>query len=151
MDQVVQAATSSYPDRCIMLPSEAEAFRLFSAYVDEIDPMQHVIHVPTVRDSIRKLYSRINRQEQVEANETVLLLSILGSMASYWSPIVDRHATFDSTQSSTAVSVLWLRQTLDIMEHVRRSSSANLATVQAYLITVFLSVSRAQTDPSKPC
>lgn len=76
----------------------------------------------------------------MEANETVLLLSILASIAFYWiaSDFRSLGDIFSSAEDASQVANLWLRTTLDVLEHVKRAATSSLETVQAGAILVFL-------------
>lgn len=102
--------------------------------------MQHVLHVPTVRRDFEQLYERLKDGERIEPNDTVLLLSILASIASYWSTSDSQPSIrlFDSIHTACKAANHWLKTTLDVLEHVKRTASATLATVQAGMILIFL-------------
>jgi hypothetical protein len=103
-----------------------------------MDPVQHLIHGPTARQSVKQLYRKLHLGEHVEPNETVLLLTTLTSISSYWGLSESSSSAFDTKQTAINVAVLWLRMALDVLEHVRRSASATMETVQAGIIIVFL-------------
>ena len=56
----------------------------------------------------------------------------------YWGLSENTSGIFGSKQTAINVAVLWLRMALDVLEHVRRTASASLETVQAGIIIVFL-------------
>lgn len=101
---------------------------------------QHIIHVPTVQRAIENLYDKLQVGQKVGANETVLLLSILASISSYWSPsdLPSSEVIFDSVQDALRIANHWLKTTLDVFEHVKRAATSSLGTVQAYLLMIFL-------------
>lgn len=106
--------------------------------MEHLDPTQHFIHCPTVKRSMRTLYDQLERGETVEPNQMVLVLSMLASMSSYWGLGQCSNPFFQHRHMAVKVGQLWLRTTLDILEHVRRSASANLETLQASLIALSL-------------
>lgn len=122
--------------------------QLFECYTNQLDPLQHVIHAPSARRAINLLYERLHLGQKLESSQTLLLLSILTSIATYWGLSEDVSTVFgstcfedfasSSTQTALKVSMQWLRTSLDILEHVRRSSSMTLETVQASIIIIFL-------------
>lgn len=140
VDQILQHISLDREERCILLPHKNQTVQLFEAYVEQVDPMQHVLHIPTVRRAIEQLYMRMQVGERVEPNQTVLLLSILASIASYWSPAHAEAPTgiFDSAQNASKAGSHWLKTTLDVLEHVKRTASATLETVQSCLVMIFL-------------
>lgn len=138
--RIIQQASLSdqQHERCILLPSENLALQLFERYAQQLDPLQHLLHVPTTRHSINQLYQHLQNGERVEPNETVLLLTIMTSIASCWGLSDCSSSIFETKQTAINVAVLWLRAALDILEHVRRSASASLETVQASIVIIFL-------------
>ena len=135
-----QASSETGQERIILLPNQDLATTLLNKYVEQLDPLQHLIHSPTTRRRIETLYAKFQVGERVEPNQTVLLLSILASIASYagLSYGLCKAQTFETPQVAINLAVLWLRTSLDILEHVRRSTSATLETVQASVIILFL-------------
>ena len=137
VDEIIQHISAGQHERCILLPQHSQAVQLFNAYVEQVDPMQHVIHVPSVRRAIERLYARMQVGERIEPNDAVLISSILASISSYWSP-AEPTGIFDTVQSACNATHHWLKTTLDILEHVKRTSSATLETVQASAVLAFL-------------
>ena len=133
-----KATFQANDERCILLPDEDVGMHFFDVYVEQLDPVQHLIHGPTARQSVKQLYRKLYLGEHVEPNETVLLLTTLTSISSYWGLSESSSSAFESKQIAINVAVLWLRMALDVLEHVRRSASANMETVQAGIIIVFL-------------
>lgn len=133
-----KATFHTQDERCIYLPEEDIGLQFFDVYTEQLDPVQHLIHGPTARRSIRHLYRKLQLGEQVEANDTVLLLTTLTSIVAYWGLSENTSSVFGSKQQAINVAVLWLRVALDVLEHVRRTASASLETVQAGIIVVFL-------------
>ena len=135
---VQQASLEPQHDRCIFLPTEDQATIVFECYAEKLDPLQHLLHIPTVRQSMKSVYRQLKLGERVEPNQTILLLTIFASMSSYWGLSENTSPIFGSMQTAINVAVLWLRTALDVLEHVRRSASASLETIQASIIIIFL-------------
>jgi hypothetical protein len=125
-------------ERCIYLPDEDFGIHFYDTYAKQLDPLQHLIHGPTTRQSVKQLYRKLHAGENVESNETVLFLATLSSISSYWGLSENTSSFFGSMQTAINVAVFWLRTALDVLEHVRRSASASLETVQACVIIMFL-------------
>ena len=135
---VQQASFEGQHERCILLPDADLGLQLFERYAEQLEPLQHLLHIPTARRSIKLLYEHLKMGERVEANQTVLLLTVMTSIASYWGLSDCSSSIFGAMQTTINVAVMWLRTALDVLEHVRRSAPASLETVQASIITIFL-------------
>lgn len=108
------------------------------AYTQYMDPVQPLVHIPTARCSIQRLYQRLQSGEWIDPNDTVLLLSMHISILAYWGLADNSNPLFVTSQQARKVAIYWLRTVLDIFEHVRRSTSANLETVQSHILCLFL-------------
>jgi hypothetical protein len=139
LDTIVQiAVTGSNIGRVILLPPFKQTLALVDAYIQYLDPTQHCIHCPTIKSRIRFVYDRLERGEAMEPNQCVLVLSIIAAMTCYWGVGQCPNPIFSHQQMTCKVGQLWLRTTLDILEHVRRSAVANLETLQASVISTAL-------------
>lgn len=140
VDMILRHISTNPNMRCILLPQKLQMEGFVNAYIEQVDPMQHVIHVPSVRRNLQQLYMRLEEGKQIEPNETVLLLSILATIASYWSPEDSRSSknSFDSVADATKAGYYWIRTTLDVLEHVKRTATPTLETVQSCLLLIFL-------------
>ena len=112
--------------------------QFFERYAELLDPVQHLLHIPTVRNSIKQLYRQIQLGERIEPNQTVLLLTTTTSISAYWGLSEHDSSIFATMQTAVNVAVFWLRMALDVLEHVRRTASPSLETVQASIIMIFL-------------
>ena len=140
VDMILRHISTNPNTRCVLLPQKLQMEGLVDAYIEQVDPMQHVIHVPSLRRNLQQLYMRLEEGKQIEPNETVLLLSILATIASYWSPQDSRSPgnSFDNVADATKVGYYWIRTTLDVLEHVKRTATPTVETVQSCLLLVFL-------------
>ena len=110
----------------------------FDVYLEQLDPLQHLIHGPTAKEAVRQLYLNLRLGNKAEPNETLLLLAALTSITAYWGLTESTSTVFGSRQTAANVAVFWLRITFDVFEHVRRTASATLETVQASVIMIFM-------------
>lgn len=137
MENIIQfAITETNAERVILIPPYEDSASLADAYIEHLDPAQHIIHIPTVKRNLRVLYDQLERGDAVEPNQTVLALAMLAAMASYWGLGQCSNAFFPRQHMAIKVGQLWLRTTLDILEYVRRSAAANLETLQASMIAM---------------
>lgn len=79
-----KSASQCHDDHCILLPDEDVGVHFFGVYMEQLDPVQHLIHGPSARQSVKQLYDKLLVGDHVEPNDTVLLLTTLASITSYW-------------------------------------------------------------------
>ncbi|KAK5173531.1 uncharacterized protein LTR77_002212 [Saxophila tyrrhenica] len=140
LEEIISHALSA-PDqsqRTILLPPYEQAKSLMERYIEQLDPVQHLIHCPTVRRDVDELYSHLIQGRSVEPGRTVLLLAMLTSMGSYWGMGGNENPYFTTGSVASKVGMFWLRTAMDVLEHTRRSASASLECVQANIILMFL-------------
>lgn len=140
LEEVAQhISQSSGGELCIPLLRKQQTMELFEFYMERMDSAQHILHPPTVRHSLEALFRDIEAGYNIAPNRTVLLLAICTTVATYWAFLEKGPMSFfASTQQAKDTGFHWLRTTLDVLEHVRRSGPATLETVQASIFVVFL-------------
>ncbi|KAK4929188.1 hypothetical protein LTR49_004085 [Elasticomyces elasticus] len=124
----------------ILIPQREDAIRLFACYVEHVDALQHVIHVPSVRERFELLYDNFEKPqpELVDGGLLALLLAVLGHTAGFWALGSSHGSLFDSRPDALALSTYWLRCTLDSLEHVWRVEESSMEALQAQILTMFL-------------
>jgi hypothetical protein len=100
-------------------------------YIKDITYLHHVIHTPTLRATVDQLYADLSAGTQVKIEKASLVLSILASVACLWTS--DPSSVVDSNHQS----LLWIKATLDVLEHSQRSGNVSIETVQAIIIVAF--------------
>ena len=120
-----------------MLPTYDHATRIFDDYVRSIDAAQHVIHTPTMRSLIDRLYGQLIDNQKVEPGQVALLLSILASVAFYSIFDEDTAHLFPSQQVGGEAALQWTKYAMDCLEHSRRTTSGSLEAVQTHIILGF--------------
>jgi hypothetical protein len=139
LDEIKQYATSEAPpSRIILIPPYDDTTLLVEQYMEQLDPAQHIIHCPTVYRDIETLYIQLHQGQPVAPERTALLLAILTSMGSYWGLAKSESRFLSPASSAAKVGILWLRTTMDVLEHARRSASASLDLIQANVLLFFL-------------
>ena len=61
------------------LPTHPQALRLFDHYVDSVNWMCHIIHVPTVRTELQSLYHDLAMGKSTDLVKLARLATLLGS------------------------------------------------------------------------
>lgn len=147
MHQVLTAASHVRVDntrplpglaKTISLPTQNEAVQLFENYAKNIDPLQHVLHIPSVRVLLDEVYVNLAERRPVEPGHVALLLGIFASTAYYWTSRNGDDLLFVTLDDANQVSLLWGKAALDLLEHSRRTTSGSIEDIQATIILSFL-------------
>jgi hypothetical protein len=139
LDCIARHAThSTQADRVVLLPTHDEAMVLVEHYLQTLSPVQHVVHTPTLRRDIEAMYHRAAQGKTLSAQATILLVAILASIAGCSGLGKCQHPVFPDSWTALQMCVLWLRTAMDVLEHIKRSVSATLDTLQAMIITCLL-------------
>ncbi|OAP58957.1 hypothetical protein AYL99_06254 [Fonsecaea erecta] len=122
----------------LCLPPKEEASLLLDHYFRYINDLQHVVHVPTVREMMRNLYSSLEQGLFVLPSEVALLFSIFASslaLCVYF--LGDTQPSFSPSDAAQASS-FWTNATQEVIESSRRIATRKLEDVQAAIILGFL-------------
>jgi hypothetical protein len=135
VDEVVSCPLSM---RCLSLPLITEAIVFFDHYTKHIDPIQHVIYIPTVRRILDDVYSKVDRRQHVIPGHAALLLAIFASAAALLSRnTIDETQPF-SPKDAHAASLYWINAVFELLDFSSRMAAASLEDCQAMIITAFL-------------
>jgi hypothetical protein len=139
LDKIVRVVIPK-PPAVILIPYQDEAQRLFGHYIEHLDALQHIIHVPTVRSRIDVLYGVLkeSRTTQVTQSHTAVLLAILANIAGFWAMGNADSSLFRSREEALGVSKYWTRCALDVLDQVWRSTGPDLETIQSKILLMFL-------------
>ena len=135
-----QPSTSGlYPAvKCIWLPLREEARYLTQRYFLEINYFHHIIHMPTLRAKIEKLYDDLDAGRGTEKDVVLLLLSLVANVCFQWSPSEDQRCQFIDSATANAQAVSWVKAGMDVTEHVQRLALASTECVQGMAILFFV-------------
>ena len=120
--------------RCIWLPLQTEAILLFENYAKHVDYIYRVLHLPTVRVLLDKLYLRLAQGYEVDLGHVSLLLSIFANSAYFWTPNNCDNHLFTNVQNATQGALLWSKAALDVMDHSSRTLFGGIEDMQARII-----------------
>lgn len=72
------------PSKCVWLPYFEEAKIVLEKYLSDITYTHHVVHSPSVRRTINKIYDSLDQPGDIRPGQIALLLSILASATYSW-------------------------------------------------------------------
>ncbi|KAK5132610.1 hypothetical protein LTR08_008809 [Meristemomyces frigidus] len=144
---IAAGVTAGDKPTATLLPCVEESMQLFHSYLEHLDALQHIIHVPSVIDIIQQLYVALQSGQPVSHSHVALTLAILASTATYWGLGDASGMLFASVPEALAVGTYWLKSTLDMLEDIVRTGSPDLETVQTTILAVFLIYHTEGTSP----
>jgi hypothetical protein len=122
----------------LCLPPRAEAKLLFDHYFRYVDLLQHVVHIPTVQQSMQTVYASLESGLPVVPSEVVLLLAIFASSAALCTYFPGETRAFMTPTDALQACTFWTNSALEALEFTRRTVARRLADIQAGIILGFL-------------
>ncbi|KAH8892748.1 hypothetical protein GQ53DRAFT_840598 [Thozetella sp. PMI_491] len=128
------STTTTNAIRCITIPPKAETDVLLEKFVQDIEFICPIIHVPSLRATIDKLYEQLSANV-CPAGPVSLLLGIIATVAQHWlQSDTEKRGVFKSTADANYQVVLWAKATLDVVDNCRRVTPVSLENVQALML-----------------
>lgn len=129
--------TASLPD-CVHLPTKAEATSLFQYFLDNAQYLHPVIRPQSVEHIIDTVYMNQNTHVHGKPAHVALLLSIFASASHFWRTQQNKDLIFVSAKEAILMSSIWCNASLDILEYLRRTSSASIEDLQATIVISYV-------------
>lgn len=121
----------SEPTKCLWLPHYSETKLLIERYFDDLSPIHHVIHVPSVRQLVDDLYRQSASGDQTISNvspeKVALVLAMLTSAI---------HSQDLPTANSQAI--IFTTSTLSALAYCKSIGPGTLEEIQAMIILAFV-------------
>jgi hypothetical protein len=122
------------PTKCIWLPRYEETQILLDKYINEVAPLHHVVHVPSLRQLVDDIYIQLRQHTTPDKGKIILLLSIIASATFYWHCHDNRRKLFSTPAEANAQTTSWVRTTIDLLDHYRWSEPGSVECTQAIII-----------------
>nr|OQO19132.1 hypothetical protein B0A51_12987 [Rachicladosporium sp. CCFEE 5018] len=129
---IKDSLTAGTTTTAVLLPLLDEALALFTAYLEHVYPLQHLLYEPDVRGAIKELYTALSAFAPFNYSDCALLLSTLASLASYDPDLLG------NSFGGGPLAYYWLRCSRDLLDYCTRSGSSDLQMVQTNIIAMFL-------------
>lgn len=124
--------------RCIWLPQRDEMRSILDKYFSDVNDVHHIIHVPTLRNTVEQIYDAMDRNTPINIGVMVLVLSICCASTCAWSLKDDARLLYVSAQEAHSQARSWLKACLDAMDHAQRAAQISLECVQGITILFFV-------------
>jgi hypothetical protein len=125
------------PTPCVWLPQHSEAKVLTNCFIEDISFIQHVVHRPSLPDTIDDVYRQIDSHEPVKPGHLILLLSIIASATHVWAPPENADcdsSLFLSSAQANAQTPLWIREAYAVLNATHDNLEPTLETIQGLII-----------------
>ncbi|VUC27757.1 unnamed protein product [Clonostachys rosea] len=140
---IFQPSASSFgianPVKCIWIPELSEARLIIDKFIEEIDYIRHIIHLPSLQTTIDELYTHVGLQNDAATGPLSLLLSIIATVRQNWTrDDPTDEVLFPSSPEAKQQTTSWVKATLDLIDHSARIGANSLQHVQALLHTCYV-------------
>ena len=133
------SASGLYPAvKCIWLPLREETRYLTQRYFLDINYFGHIIHMPTLKAKIEKLYDDLDAGRPPQKDVVLLLLSLIANVCFQWSPSEDARCHFIDASVANTQAVSWIKAGMDVTDHVQRLALASIECVQGMAVLFFV-------------
>ncbi|GAB7338849.1 hypothetical protein MBLNU457_5537t1 [Dothideomycetes sp. NU457] len=132
----------------ILLPTQHEAKVILDKYIEDIDFIHHIVHIPSLIAAIDEIYASLAQSGQANPGHIILLLSILGSSTYSWTDMDVKRDLFDSPAEAHSQSSFWIRSAQEVIDTVHRSTVSSIEAVQGAIIVAFIAVHHEDVSAS---
>ncbi|PWY63610.1 hypothetical protein BO83DRAFT_411800 [Aspergillus eucalypticola CBS 122712] len=133
----IESSSPGY-SRSFSIPLYQESVVLLEKYFRDITYIHHLILSGPLRTMVDNIYNDIEQHAPVSPCQVALLLSILSSAMYTWTRTDSADAPFATPEKVNATSSLWVKGTLDLLDHCRRISLQSIEAIQAMIIISFV-------------
>jgi hypothetical protein len=109
-------------------------------YISDITYIHHVVYPPSLLAVVDQLYADLAGGSHIRPGHASLVLSVLASTTYSWAPedCGINCEFFPTATIANDQAPLWVKATLDMLEHQQRSSSTSIEALQAIIIVSFI-------------
>ncbi|CAK7224648.1 hypothetical protein SBRCBS47491_005621 [Sporothrix bragantina] len=137
------------PRRCIYLPTYREMTVLLDTFLSTISSFYHIVHHPTVPDTVRRVYNSILGQQDgphPPLGDVLLLLTIVATGTYLYIPPQGSNAAddqsvlvFSSHTEAADTAPFWIQAALHVLDVITRGPAPpSLSAVQGVITLSFL-------------
>ncbi len=132
------SSTRSELSRCVWLPQYPEAKILLEKFIQDIDYLYHVVHVPSLQATFDDVYASLNQQGAIKLGNVMLLLGIFASCTDCWVQSDCERGVFSTSAAANVQSPLWVKATEDVLDTAHRTTRVSIEGIQGIIIASFV-------------
>lgn len=126
--------------RCVWLPLYPEAKILLGKFIQDIEHIHHVTHLPSLLNILDGVYACLNQQGQVKPGVIILLLSIFASSTHSWLKQDCERGLFSTSAEANSQTPMWIKATEDVLDIAHRTACVSIEGIEGIIIVFFVSV-----------
>ena len=138
LNDALLSSTRSELSRCIWLPQYSEAKILLEKFIQDIDYMYHVVHVPSLPAVFDDVYACLKQQGAIKLGNIMLLLGIFASCTDCWVRSDCERGVFSTSAVANMQSPLWVKATEDVLDIAHRTTRVSIEGIQGIIIASFV-------------
>jgi len=132
----------------VLLPTLHEAKVILDKYIEDINFIHHIVHIPSLVAAIDETYVSLAHSGQVNPGHIILLLSIIGCSTYSWTEMDVKRDLFSSPAEAHSQSSFWIRSAQEVIDKVHRSTLSSIEAVQGAIIAAFVTVHHEEISAS---
>ncbi|CAJ2502932.1 Uu.00g103260.m01.CDS01 [Anthostomella pinea] len=121
----------------VTFPPYEVSVLLLENYVDNVDHVCRILHIPTVRSLLKTFYLRMSQDESVLPGQAALLLSLFALSAFFYEPALGSEVP-TTGRDAVRLSKFWSSGALDVLDHSQRNTSGTLEDLQAVILMTYV-------------
>lgn len=130
---------SVVPWRRYWIPELPEAKILLDKFLEDIEPLHHIIYRPAVVPMFARIYCSLTNQKPLKSGEVILLLSILASGCHSWSDQdCSARGLFSSSAEAAKQAMYWIEATEDLIDFAHRTTQVSVEGIQGIIVSMFV-------------
>ncbi|KAF2658465.1 hypothetical protein K491DRAFT_676493 [Lophiostoma macrostomum CBS 122681] len=134
-----QFPNSTYSWRRYWMPDLAEAKILLDKFLEEVEPLHHVIYRPSISTLLARVYCNLANQKPLKSGEIILLLSIFASASHSWSHSdCSARGMYSCSMHASKQAAYWMEATEDLIDYAHRTTRVSIEGVQGIVIAMFV-------------
>jgi hypothetical protein len=142
VDFVQSNFASSTTTTYVWLPEYHEAKVLLDKYIEDVDFMHHVGHIPTIKIVLEEVYASLARQGHADLSQIILLLSIFASSTHFWVPNDCLRGLVLSPEEANRQAPFWIKATQDVLDIAHRITCISIEGIQGAINLMYVVVSQ---------
>jgi hypothetical protein len=124
--------------RCVWLPQYPEAKILIEKFIQDVDHIHHVVHIPSLPTILDEVYAGLNQRREVKPGSIILLFGIFASSTHSWVRRDCERGLFSTCAEANSQAPLWIKAAEDVLDISHRTTCVSIEGVQGISILSFV-------------
>ncbi|KAH6603526.1 hypothetical protein Trco_008301 [Trichoderma cornu-damae] len=124
--------------KCICLPLREDTHVLLDKFIQDVLHFHHIFHSPSLPFLVERLYDAVDRGEDVDIGQLVLMLAICCSSTYTWTRYDDDRGLFGRAEDANSQAAGWLTTALDTIHDAHLAAHTSMACIQGMIVVYFI-------------